>query len=97
MPTYVSLYRWTEQGIRDVKATVDRVEQARQALEAQGGRLLDAYWTQGAYDFISIAEFPDEETAQAFLLNIGMRGNARSETLRAFATEEMRRILQKVS
>ena len=42
------------------------------------------------------AGIPDEETATAFLLTLAKLGNLRSETLRAFSAEEMRRILQKV-
>src|SRR5581483_9843018 len=96
MPTYVTLVNWTEQGIKDVKATVDRAEQARQAIEQMGGRMSTIYWTQGAYDMVSITDFPDEETATAFLLSLGKLGTLRSETLRAFSAEEMRRILEKV-
>ncbi len=96
MPTYVTLMKWTEQGIKDVKATVDRSEQARQAIEQMGGRLSTIYWTQGSYDIVAVADFPDEETAAAFMLSIGRLGNVRSQTLRAFSAEEMQRILEKV-
>ena len=96
MPTYVTLMTWTEQGVRDVNATVDRSEQARQAIQQMGGRMSTIYWTQGSYDLVAISEFPDEETAAAFMLSLGKLGNLRSETLRAFSADEMRRILEKV-
>jgi uncharacterized protein with GYD domain len=96
MPTYVTMLKWTELGIKDVKATVDRSEQARQAIEQMGGRLSTIYWTQGAYDIVAVTDFPDEETATAFFLSLGKLGNLRSETLRAFSAEAMRRILEKV-
>jgi uncharacterized protein with GYD domain len=96
MPTYVTLMKWTDQGIKDVKSTVDRSEQARQAIEQMGGSMPTIYWLQGAYDILAIANFPDEETATAFLLNLGKLGNLRSETLRAYSAEDMRRILEKV-
>jgi uncharacterized protein with GYD domain len=96
MPTYVSLLKWTEQGIKDAKATVDRAEQARQAIEQMGGKMTSVLWTQGMYDLVAITEFPDEETATAFLITLGKLGNLRSETLRAFSADEMRRILDKV-
>jgi len=38
MPTYVGLYTWTDQGIRNVKDTVKRVEEARAAFEKAPGR-----------------------------------------------------------
>ena len=96
MPTYVTLMKWTDQGIKDVKATVDRAEQARQAIEQMGGHMPTILWTQGTYDIVAIADFPDEESASAFVLTLAKMGNLRGETLRAFSAEEMRRILDKV-
>src|SRR5262245_52452853 len=96
MPTYVSLVKWTEQGIKDVKATVDRAEELTRATQAAGGRVLGVWWTQGAYDLVTVGEWPDEDSAMAFLLRAGMAGNARTETLRAFGADDMRRILAKL-
>jgi uncharacterized protein with GYD domain len=39
MPRYVTLVRWTEEGIKDVKQTTQRAEQVRQLMEQMGGRL----------------------------------------------------------
>lgn len=97
MPTYVSLLKWTEQGIKSVKDTVKRRDEAQKGIEQAGGRIVATYWTQGRYDIVVITDFPDEETAMAFLLRLGMQGNLRSETLRAFSADDMQRILQKVS
>jgi uncharacterized protein with GYD domain len=96
MPTYVGLYTWTDQGIRNVKDTVKRVEEARAAFEKSGARVIAIYWTQGRYDLVSIAEFPDEETASAGALALGMAGNVHTETLRAFSAEEIQRVLDKL-
>ena len=94
MPTYIGLYTWTDQGVKNVKDTVRRVEEARAAFEQRGARLIAAYWTQGRYDLVSIAEFPDEDSASA--LALGMAGNVHTETMRAFSAEEMQRIIQKL-
>jgi uncharacterized protein with GYD domain len=96
MPTYVTLVKWTEQGIRNIKDTVTRVEQARAAAEKSGGRMIGAWWTQGAYDLIGVFELPDDETASALVLATAMAGNVRSETLRAYTAEEMQQILRKL-
>jgi uncharacterized protein with GYD domain len=96
MPTYVTLLKWTDQGIKNVKETVARTEANRQAAEQAGGRLIAYYWTQGSYDVIAISEWPDEESAAAMLLQVGMAGYSRTETLRAFTAEEMQRIFQKM-
>jgi uncharacterized protein with GYD domain len=96
MVTYISLFKFTDQGIRNVKGTVDRTEQNRAAIEKAGGRLTAIYWTQGQYDLLAISEWPDEESAMAFLLRLGMAGNVRTETLRAFDEATMKRIVTKI-
>jgi len=96
MPTYVALYQWTDQGVKNVKDTVTRVQQAKAAFERAGAKNVTILWTQGAYDLVGIAEWPNEEAAQVAALALGMSGNVRSETLRAFSAEEMQRILAKI-
>jgi uncharacterized protein with GYD domain len=65
--------------------------------EQMGGRMDTLLWTQGRYDLVGIMEAPDEETAAAVSLRIAMRGAVRTETLRAFDTDEMGRILTQVT
>lgn len=96
MPTYITLYTWTDQGIKDVKETVTRADQATKAVEQAGGRVVGTYWTQGRYDLVAIAEWPDDDTYMAFALQLAKLGNARSETLRAFTRDDMQRILGKL-
>ena len=94
MPAYVTLFNWTEQGIKNVKDTTKRAQAAREAWEAAGGRLIGIWWTQGQYDGAFIHETPDEETATRLLMSLGMKGNVRTTTLRAFSEEETARIIQ---
>lgn len=96
MPTYIGLYRWTDQGVKNVKDTIKRTEQAKAAIEKVGGRLVSVHWTQGAYDLVAIAEYPDDETASAVNLTVAMGGSVRSETMRAFNAQEMQRVLDKI-
>ena len=97
MPTFVSLINWTEQGVANFKDTVVRAADARNAAAAMGGQIKDIYWTVGQYDLVTVAEFPDDETATAFLLALSSRGNLRTTTLRAFGADEMTRIIGKVA
>ncbi len=69
MPTYVVLGKWTEQGVRNVKETVRRVEQRNARIEQLGGRVIGRWWTQGAYDAVVVLEMPDDETASALVLS----------------------------
>ncbi len=93
MPTYISLLRFTQQGIQNIKESPNRVEAARKAFEAVGGRLKDFYLVTGQYDMVGIIEAPDDETAARVALAIGSQGNTRTETMRAFNETEYRRII----
>jgi uncharacterized protein with GYD domain len=95
MPTYVSLTNWTEQGIKNYKDTLDRAQTAQDAIAAAGGSLRDIYYTIGPHDIVVIADFPDDESATAFLLKLGGQGNVRTTSMRAFSRDEMGRILEK--
>ncbi len=88
----VSLIDWTDRGVSDFKATVDRAEGAREAAKQLGGDY-EVYWTMGQHDLVVVAEFPDDESATAFLLKLGSMGNVRSKSMRAFIAAEMRDII----
>ena len=93
MPKFVQLYEFTDQGIRAFGQTVERTRNAEGAIEKMGGKLETVFWTLGPYDLVSIAEFPDDESAPAFSLTLSALGNARVTTLRAFDREEMAKII----
>jgi uncharacterized protein with GYD domain len=93
MPIYISLLRFTQQGITAIKQGPSRMDAAKQAYKRAGGELKTFYITLGQYDAIAIAELPDDETAATFSLSLGAQGNVRSETLRAFSEAEYRKIV----
>ena len=96
MPTYVVLYKFTDQGIKNVKSTVERAREAQAESEQRGFKVHGVYWTQGQYDMVVVLDAPDEQAMLAGLLNIAGAGNVHSETLRAFTPEEMALVLQKM-
>lgn len=93
MPRYVVLYRFTDQGLKNIKDTVKRAAEVRKANESRGFKVIGTYWTQGQYDIVSIVEAPDEESMNAGLFNIAEAGNVHSETMRAFDEAEMAKAL----
>jgi uncharacterized protein with GYD domain len=95
MTTYVSLINWTEQGIKNFRDTTQRAEDFSRLVEGSGGRVRELLWTVGEYDIVCIAEYPDDETAVAALLQVSSTGNIRSNTLRAFNAEEMAGIIRR--
>ena len=96
MPTYVTLFNWTDQGIRNVRDTVDRYERSTELAEKHGVRFEQIYWTVGPYDIVGIAEASDDESVSAFLLELSSAGNLRTTTLRAYDREEMSGIIQRL-
>jgi uncharacterized protein with GYD domain len=96
MARYVVLANWTDQGIRNVKQTIERTDHGGDIAHKHGLKLVQAYWTVGAYDMVCVFEAPDEEAISAHLLQIGSLGNVRSTTLRAYDEQEMSGIVRRL-
>ena len=95
MARFVSLLNWTDQGAKAAADTVGRVEAVKKVAADMGGTL-EVYWTMGQYDLVAITEFPDDETAVAFLAKVSSLGNVRSQTMRAFDADAVSSIMAKM-
>ena len=93
MPTYVSLWNFTTDGITNVHQSPDRLDEAKGLFEALGGELRDFYLTMGQYDVVIVADFPNDEAAATANLTNARGGTARSETLKAFPEGPFRDIV----
>jgi uncharacterized protein with GYD domain len=93
MPVYVVLVNWTDQGIRNVKDSPKRSDAFIESAGKMGCRVREILYTTGAYDLVTVIEAPDDETASRLTLSVGMRGNVRSVTMRAFTKDEMAKII----
>ena len=96
MATFISLVSFTEQGIRDFRASPERADKFKSVAEDAGVKLKEVYWTMGAYDIVLIFEASDEQAVVAAMIGIGSLGNVRTQTLRAFDSSEMKEIISKV-
>jgi uncharacterized protein with GYD domain len=96
MPTYVTLYKWTEQGVSNVKDAPARMEAAKKLTEAMGGKVLGLYVTMGEYDIVAVAEGPSDEVAAATALSIASKGNVKTTTMRAFTESEFSEIVKQI-
>ena len=96
MSTYISLVQFTDKGIHAAKQTTERVADWAAKVQSMGVSIKQMYWTLGQYDQVCIFEAPDDETAATVLLAADLLGNIRTQTLRAFTTSEMEKILAKV-
>ena len=97
MSNYVVLIDWAEQGIKNVKDTVKRAKSFEGAIEKAGGKSLGFYYTIGRYDMVAIVQAPTDEAIASVLFSLGSLGNVRTETLKAFSTNEAANIIEKLS
>ncbi len=95
MPKYIILGNWTDQGAKTVKETTKRAD-AVKALAAKMGAKLDVYWTMGQYDFVAIADAPNDETYMQLAFQIGAQGNTRTTTLKAWTQDETTKVVGKL-
>lgn len=93
MPHYITLFRYTQKGAENIKQGPSRLDAAKKALEASGGKLKGFYLTLGQYDAIAIAEFKNDEAVAKIALATASQGNVRCETLRAFTEDEYRKLI----
>jgi len=93
MTTYISLFRWTQKGIENVKDSAKRLDAVKKTIAAAGGRFIAFYLTTGQYDAVAIAEWPNDEAMAKAALAGGSQGFIRSETLKAFTEDEYRKII----
>ncbi|OGO33982.1 MAG: GYD family protein [Chloroflexi bacterium RBG_16_57_11] len=93
METYVILGKYTEKGAANIKESPARIQAARKAVEAAGGKWLGWYLTMGQYDMVVITEAPSAQVVASVVLAIGSQGNVSTQTLRAFTEEEFKGLL----
>ncbi|PII39362.1 GYD family protein [Sinorhizobium meliloti CCBAU 01290] len=70
-----------------------RLDAARRQLEEMGGSFKDFYLTMGEHDMVAICEAPDDAVAARFAITLGMNGNVRTRTLKAFPEAAYRELI----
>ena len=96
MPHYVTLMRWTTQGIAGLPAWRERVEEGERIIDEAGGKLVGVYVTLGRYDVVEVFEAPDDDTALEIVTKLSHHGAEQTETLRAFTRDEAEAIIRKL-
>jgi uncharacterized protein with GYD domain len=75
MPIYITQGRYTRDAIKGmIVKPEDRADATARLLSKIGGRLLGYYLTFGEYDFLAIAEAPNDVQMAAALLAAGSGG-----------------------
>jgi uncharacterized protein with GYD domain len=93
MPSYITLLKWTQHGIGNVKNSAKRLDDGKKAFKKLGVEFKHVYLTMGRYDLICVLEAPDAETVAKAILGLASAGAVSSETMPAFTEDEYRKII----
>ena len=95
MATFISLYNFTDQGIKNVKESPKRAEAVKAMAAKMGVTIKDIYWTVGSYDMVVVRDGP-EDAVTSLLLKVGSLGDIRSQTLRAYSASEFGKLVANI-
>jgi uncharacterized protein with GYD domain len=93
MSIYVALVSYTDRGIQAVRESPKRLDAAKAMLADMGGEMRHVFMTMGEFDLLLIYEAVDDATAARFTLSLGMLGNVRTKTMKAFPEAAYREII----
>lgn len=93
MTTYIMLINWTEQGVKNVRESPKWLDAAKKMLSDMGGSFKQFYLTMGDCDMVAVIEATDDAVMARFALGLGMAGNVRTRTLKAFPEAAYREII----
>jgi uncharacterized protein with GYD domain len=96
LSSYIILWNWTDQGIRNAKDSPQRYDTFKKDLEKAGGKLVGGYYRLyiGQDDGVVILEAPNDEVVMKIMLSTASLGNIRTKTLKAIPHEEGAKLMQ---
>jgi uncharacterized protein with GYD domain len=97
MAIYVTLLKFTERAVKEIKDTGKRAADLKTHAKKHGIEIKEQYWCLGAYDGLILFDAPDDETATAAMLSLSSRGYVTTQTMRSFTAAEMSKIVGKVT
>lgn len=93
MARYVSLLRFTPQGVRNLKQSPSRATAFCKLAARQGVKVEAQLWTTGKYDGILILNASDEAKVLGLIAKLAAQGNINTQTLQAFDAREFAAIV----
>lgn len=97
MATYVILANLTDQGARTMLDLQRRLDNARATFQQFGAELKRIYFAMGAYDYVVIAEAPDDESITRVSLAVSGQGNVRTNSFRVFTEAEALKLVEGIN
>ena len=92
MAVYVTLYRYTDEGIKGIKSAGEIAEGWQAEAQKRGITVHALYWLQGQYDAVTIIESDDPDAVNGLILSIGAQGALRTETMGAMSLADIQRL-----
>ena len=90
MPTYITLYNYTG----SIKGGgPERFEKVKQIAAEEKGEILHVFGLLGAYDILSVSEFPDNRAAMKAIARIGNLVGAKTNTMAALERDDFLKLL----
>ena len=96
MAKYISLIKYTQKGVENIKESPNRYDAFKQLCESMGARAEGIYLTMGRYDLVVIFDAPNPETVAKLILATSSKGAVSTETLHAFSEEDYRKIISEL-
>jgi uncharacterized protein with GYD domain len=90
---FILSLNFTDQGIRGVKDAPKRAQQAREIAKKVGVDIKQVYLTTGDSDLVVMVEAPNGDSVLKFAMAVGMQGNVRTRTARAWPMEEFQKLI----
>jgi len=96
MPTYVTLLKFTSEGLKGMPDFGKSWEEGKKRAEQMGIKSVGAYGLLGRYDMMFIYEAPNEKAAASLPLSFTPEGSAQTETWTAIPMEEFAKLAAKM-
>jgi len=96
MAVYITLWKYTRDGLTDIKHTPERFEAVKGIYKKNGGKLIEAYSLIGPHDVMTIGELPDERALTKTVLQICSNGRVTAQTMAALSMADFLTLTQDV-
>lgn len=93
---FATLLSFTEQGIQAIDQTTNRAATFAKEAKESGLNISQMLWLSGRFDGLIVFEAQDAETASAVMLRLSKAGNVKTETLPAFDSDSMQKVIDKI-
>jgi uncharacterized protein with GYD domain len=92
MAQFIMFMNWTEQGIRTIKDWPKRMADTHAYAKKVGVEVREVYLTAGEHDLVALVDAANDDNIAKFALGIGVNGNVRTRTARAWSEAELRKM-----